>query len=818
MKFIQGFPIVSSSSIVWIDLMKLKLSAIVALALASSASLGAAEKLTTNTVEVFSVTPLPSIGLPLNKIPANIQVAKPKDINNQPGVSISDYMTNNMQSVTVTELGGNPWQAEVNYRGYSASPLLGNPQGLSTFVDGVRVNEPFGDVTLWDKIPNFAIGGMQLVPGSNPIYGLNTLGGSIVIQTKSGREAKGIGLEFEAGSWGRQRSLAEYGGVSKDGSVDYYIGLQHTNEDGWRKYSPSNLNQLFSKLGWQSESTKLNLTYLSTMNNLTGNGLTPEILLSGDRDQIHTRPDKTTNYYHHLALNGEHWLNNNTMLSGNAYYRKSNRHTLNGDNWESGDGDDSIGSIMNRTKTKQDTFGANLQASFDRELFGKKNLLVTGMNYEFTMMQFRQTNVGNKSNLNEDGDPITGNSDVVFDSTRAPLLSGAGLQSEAQTVGLTGKQYQYGLFATDTLSLNDQFSLNAGARWSYTKVDNTDTFNSPASGKSLTAKDTYIRLNPSLGLTFAPSKDFTMYTSYSESSRAPSPIELGCSNPANPCLLPAAMADDPPLKQVVAKTYDFGMRGNLSPDLRWNAAVYTATNHNDIQFVQSPLTTTAANGLGYFSNIGRTKRNGLDLGVSGKIDNFSWNASYAYIDATYDSDLELVSNSNSENGVGTSHSRSILVKKGKSLPSIPDHQFKLRGQFQANKDWTIGATLVAYSEQFVIGNENNAHRAGTIDCDTSGAARADISGVACGKGKLDAYAVVNLDTQYNIGKGWKAFAKATNIFDHEYDMAGRLAETLFNSQGNLTGDTKVLSLLPGSPRAGWIGFRYEFGGDEPKKD
>ncbi len=796
--------------------MKLKLSGIIALALASSTSLGAAEKLMTNTVEVISITPLPSIGLPLNKIPANIQIAKPKDINNQPGVSISDYMTNNMQSVTVTELGGNPWQAEVNFRGYSASPLLGNPQGLSTFIDGVRVNEPFGDVTLWDKIPNFAIGGMQLVPGSNPIYGLNTLGGSIVIQTKSGREAKGVGLEFEAGSWGRQRSLAEYGGVSKDGSFDYYIGLQHTNEDGWRKYSPSNLNQLFSKLGWQSESTKLNLTYLTTMNNLIGNGLTPEILLSGNRDQIHTRPDKTTNYYHHLALNGEHWLNNNTMLSGNAYYRKSNRHTLNGDGWEKGDNDETIGSIMNMTKTKQDTFGANLQASFDRELFGKKNLLVTGLNYEFTMMQFGQTNRANQSNLSETGGTLTGNSGVVFDSTRAPILSGSGLQSEARTVGLTGKQYQYGMFATDTLSLNDQFSVNAGARWSYTKIDNTDTFNTLASGKSLTAKDTYIRLNPSLGLTFAPSKDFTMYTSYSESSRAPSPIELGCSNPANPCLLPAAMADDPPLKQVVAKTYDFGVRGNLSPDIRWNAALYTATNHNDIQFVQSPLNTSGTNGLGYFTNIGRTKRNGLDLGVSGKIDNFSWNASYAYIDATYDNDLTLVSNSNSENGVGlpANASRSILVKKGSSLASIPDHQLKLRGQFQANKDWTIGATLVAYSEQFVIGNENNSHRANVTGCGgVDGAA-----GVACGKGKLDAYAVVNLDTQYNIGKGWKAFAKATNIFDHEYDMAGRLAETLFNAQGNLAGDTKVLSLLPGSPRAGWIGFRYEFGGDEPKKD
>jgi outer membrane cobalamin receptor len=314
--------------------MKLKISAIIALAIASSASLGAAEKLTTSTINVYSATPLPSLGLPLNIIPANIQIATPKAINAQSGVSLADYMSNNMQSVSVTEMGGNPWQPEVTFRGYSASPLLGMPQGMSTFVDGVRVNEPFGDVTLWDKIPNFAIGGMQLVPGSNPMYGLNTLGGAIAIQTKSGRQAQGVGIEAEYGSWNRQRALVEYGGVSKDGSMDFYIGHQTTKEDGWRQFSPSHLNQTFAKTGWQSEKTKLDLSYIGTDNKLIGNGFTPEHMLSGDRDQIHTRPDWTNNYYHHLALNGSHWINNDVMLSGNTYWRKSNRHTKNGDLYE----------------------------------------------------------------------------------------------------------------------------------------------------------------------------------------------------------------------------------------------------------------------------------------------------------------------------------------------------------------------------------------------------------------------------------------------------------------------------------------------------
>ncbi|NBW61551.1 MAG: TonB-dependent receptor, partial [Methylophilaceae bacterium] len=295
----------------------------------------AADSLKTDKVEVISTSPLPGIGVPINLIPSNIQTVKSQDVNKQPGVSIADYMVNNMQGVTVSDMTGNPWQPEINFRGYSSTPLLGNAQGLSTYVDGVRVNESFGDVTLWDKIPSFAIGNMQLVPGSNPVYGLNTLGGAIAIQTKNGRDNQGIGIEYEAGSWGRQRGLIEAGGVSKDGSVDYMIGYQHLTEDGWRKHSPSHLNQLFAKTGWQNESTRLDLTYIGTDNNLIGNGFTPEFFLRGDRDQIHTRPDFTNNYSHFLALNGSHWMNDTTMVSGNVYYRKSNRHTKNGDGWES---------------------------------------------------------------------------------------------------------------------------------------------------------------------------------------------------------------------------------------------------------------------------------------------------------------------------------------------------------------------------------------------------------------------------------------------------------------------------------------------------
>ena len=821
--------------------MKIKLSAIVALALASSVSLGAAEKLTTSTINVYSATPLPSLGLPLNIIPANIQIATPKSINAQSGVSLADYMNTNMQSVSATEMGGNPWQPEVTFRGYSASPLLGMPQGMSTYVDGVRVNEPFGDVTLWDKIPNFAIGGMQLVPGSNPMYGLNTLGGAIAIQTKSGRQAQGVGIEAEYGSWNRQRALVEYGGVSKDGSMDFYIGHQTTKEDGWRQFSPSHLNQTFAKTGWQSEKTKLDLSYIGTDNKLIGNGFTPEHMLSGDRDQIHTRPDWTNNYYHHLALNGSHWFNNDVMLSGNAYYRNSNRHTKNGDLYEStiesgdtvhdiygtrfasvacdneGDPCELKGSVLNTSHTKQDNYGFAGQVTFNQDFMGKKNQFIVGTGFDYSLIRFKQNERVNLSAKEAEVDGldllVAGTlSPRVFDSSREPVLEGNGALPQTQTVGLTGKQWTASLFATDTLSLNDKWHLNTGVRYNHTKVDNDDTLRGSLaqSSRSLTAVDDYKRLNPSIGITHTPTDRLSVFGTYSESSRAPTSIELGCSNPAYGCLLPSAMADDPPLKQVVAKTYDFGARGSLTDEVKWNASIYHAMNHQDLQFIRAGNSTSR----GYYSNVGRTERQGLDLGLSGQHDRFRWNASYSYIRATFDSDFSLVNSANSEAPNSHPNKNIYNVTKGDRMPSIPEHQFKARAQYDVTPNWSVGSNLVYFSDQFVLGNENNEHQANSAAC-SSGTGVGGLRGnrAACGSGKISDYTVVNLDTQYNIGGGWKAFAKAINIFDNDYYVAGRLAETMFDASGAYgTSEIKSRGVIPGAPRAAWIGMRYEFGG------
>jgi iron complex outermembrane receptor protein len=136
-------------------------------------------------IVVIGNTPLQSFGLPLNQIPSNVQTVGAADLQRQQSLDMVDYLNNNFSGITVSESDGNPFQIDVYYHGFTASPLLGTPEGLSVYVDGVRVNESFGDTVNWDLIPEYAINTVSLISGSNPVFGLNTLGGALSVRTKN---------------------------------------------------------------------------------------------------------------------------------------------------------------------------------------------------------------------------------------------------------------------------------------------------------------------------------------------------------------------------------------------------------------------------------------------------------------------------------------------------------------------------------------------------------------------------------------------------------------------------------------------------------
>lgn len=751
---------------------------------------------TLSTVEVIESTPLPGIGIEKERVPSNVQTVKGKALEEQKNLTIADYMSQNMTGVNVNDTQNNPFQPNVNFRGFTASPLLGTPQGLSIYQDGVRINEPFGDVVSWDLVPMNALANMSLIPGSNPLFGLNTLGGAISMQTKRGYTHQGGAIEMSGGSWGRFNTQVEYGGVAPNG-IDYFIAGNYFDEDGWRDASPSEVRQLFGQVGWRNDTTDLSLNVSLADNDLIGNGLVQkEFLRAQDWDAINTKPDQTENKLAFFNFNASHWLSDTTMLSGNAYYRKVRTRTLNGDvnddidpndpgfdltdcvpGADDDDAEISCGGALNRSKSDRDGFGFSAQLDFNQDLWGHENLFIVGVGYDRGQTDFEQ-----------------GTEFGTINAGRG--VDGIGVFGDEGEVELRGVTRTWSLFASDTFSFNDLYHLTVSGRYNHTRVENRDQLIPDASNpESLTGNHTFHRFNPAIGLAITPSQTLSFYVSYNEGSRAPTAIELGCANPDQPCKLPNAMAGDPPLDMVVAKTIEAGVRGKITSDIGYSASVYRTQNTDDIQFIAAN-----SSGAGYFDNVGKTRRLGLDIGVNGDVGNFRWFAGYSYVRATYQSRFDLVSEVNSSNDVigvdaNGDDIEVIHVRPGDSIPGIPRHQFKLRGEWKALPQWTIGTNIVAFSDQYSHGNENNDH-------DGAGA-------------KVSGYTVVNLDTRYDFGKtGWQVFAKVNNLFDTKYYTGGMLGETFFEANGTFMGGDDEFSALvaPGAPRAAWVGVRYRFGG------
>jgi outer membrane receptor protein involved in Fe transport len=749
--------------------------------LAASAASGAAQaqqpradEYVAPTVTVIGTTPLPGIELPRDQIPSNVQTLDATTLRDAGGVSIAEGMQRRLAGVSVNEIQGNPYQADLNYRGFTASPLLGTPQGISVYLDGVRVNEGFGDVVHWDLIPRAAIASMTLVPGSNPLYGLNTLGGALALQTKRGDTHPGTAIEAEAGSFARRSLAVEHGG--KKEALHWFAAAEGMEEDGWRDHSPSEVGQLFGKLGWTTAETDLTVTLAHANTDLVGNGLVPESMLSERRKSIFTHPDQTRNRMTLLALSGSHWLNDTDQLAATVYARRTRTRTLNGDGnddfedeFEADPGFDESG-VLNRTATNQRGSGLALQWT---RLVGAHQLSV-GATHDRSHASFRQTA--------QEGE-LTADRGVEVEE--APELENS----------LTGRTRTSSTYLTDSFALSPTVQLTGALRYNRTRVINRDRLN-PGEPDNLDGDFTYRKLNPALGLTWQATPAVTLYGGFSQGNRAPTPIELGCANPDKPCTLPNALASDPFLEQVVARTFEFGLRGRLAGGIQWNAGAFRTSNRDDILFVG---TSTSA---GFFTNFGKTRREGIELGLAGATSAFDWQVNYSWLRATFQSSACVVAENNSTAEQDAScGDDQIRVGSGDHIPGLPRHGLKMGLAWRASDALRIGADVVAYSSQYVRGNENNRHRP---DAEFGG------------RGKLPGYAVLNLNGNYRLGGGWTLFGRIDNVFDKRYASGGALAENPFVGAGNaFAADPDEWRseqfVAPGAPRAGWVGVRYRWG-------
>ena len=794
-------------------------------------------------VQVIGAQPLPGIGQPRNEIAAPVQSATSQQLRQSGALDLGDFMNRELGGVHVNDMQGNPYQLDVNYRGYTASPLLGTPQGLSVYMDGVRMNQPFGDVVSWDLIPKGAVASLTLMPGSNPLFGLNTLGGALSVQTKDGRSHPGTSLELTLGSHQRRALEFEYGGFN-DRGLSWYVNANLFSEAGWRDVSPSNVRQFFGKLGWRGGDTDLKLTLAHADNQLTGNGLQEQGLLAADYASVYTRPDQTNNNSTFLNLAATHAVNDNLLLSGNLYYRHIKTSTLNGDIngdalqqpiyqpsandqlalgaagltgyptagadvnnspfpfWnclaqvlQNDEPAEACSGLINRSQTSQHNYGLSGQLTWLGDLAGKRNQLVVGAAYDASRVSFQQTT--ELGYLNADRS-VTGVG-AFADGVTGGNVNGAPYDTR---VDLASDIRTWSLFASDTLSITDNLHLSLAGRFNRTEVHNVDQIRAANDPATLTTNHSFERFNPAIGITWSPSKTLNAYLGYSESSRAPTAIELGCANPLQPCRLPNSMAGDPPLNQVVTRTVEAGLRGNLPGGWQWNAGVFRAENNDDILFVADNQA-----GFGYFKNFGQTRRQGLELGASGKAGPFTLGAHYTWLEATYQSAEVVNGTGNSSNDQAQAGapgvSGVISIRPGDRIPLVPQHLLKLSAHYAVSSTFGLNLNLVAASGALARGNENGQHTPdGTF---------------YQGPGETAPYAVFNLGVDWRPAPKLQLGAQINNLFDVRYNTAAQLGANGFNSAGAVNADPFGNGALPqstffspGAPRSLSVSLKYVF--------
>ncbi|HTT08588.1 MAG TPA: TonB-dependent receptor [Gammaproteobacteria bacterium] len=727
-------------------------------------------------VEVIGVTPTHGVGLPKEQIPVNVQSATSTDLERAQSMDLARYLNTNLGSVNINEVTGNPLQPDVQFRGFTSSPLLGTPQGLAVYVDGVRVNEVFGDIVNWDLIPDSIISSINLIGGANPLFGQNTLGGALSIQTKNGFTDPGISNEVSGGSFGRVTNSFEAGG--NNGTLGYFLNVRYFDEDGWRKASPSNAVNVYGSVGWHTSGNTLDLHVYSGDTSLTGLQPIPVQQLAQDRRAFFTATDNTGNTLAMVNLEGAHWFNEKTEVSGNVYYRSVDTNGFNSNVAPfTSDGagflvDDDGNPVLDQngapvpdtfnasnviTKTQQQSYGGALQFTFLQSLFQRGNQFIAGAAWNQGLVDFNSKSQAAQL------------LPTLFTTTDANIFF------PIQASGLSGRSRTVSGYFTDTLSLTDKLNLTVSGRYNNTHIVLADAL---GTDPQINGQHDFTRFNPAAGLTWQALPALNVYGGYSESSRAPTQVELECADSTAPCLLPNSFLSDPPLKQVVAKSFEGGLRGKLMNAVDWNVDAFSTTNGNDIIF----QTTGGANASqGFFSNVGDTQRQGMELNLSGKYRQLRWFANYSFVEATFETPFIASSpfNPKAQDLNGDGVAAEIQVKRGDRIPGIPEHSLKLGGDYSFTPQLTLGADLIYNSNQFLRGDEANL------------------------LSPIDGYAIVNLRGQYEFNKHLTVFADIENLFDTDYENFGILGDPtpVFPSF------TNPRFLSPGAPRGGWVGIK-----------
>ena len=759
---------------------------------ASRPAATAAHRTAVTRVGVYPTTPIatPSTALAVDKVPGSINFVNTPDIQRTNSLNVMDALQQNVAGLNISNVAGNDFQANVEFRGFVASPVSGTPQGLAVYQNGVRVNEAFGDTINWDLIPTAAIKSIAVVT-NNPAYGLNALGGAVSVQMKDGFNYHGAEVDLMGGSFGRLQSSLQWGKQIGDWSV--YTALEGVHDDGYRYFGQSDIRRFYGDVGYRNDSSEFHLNMGAAQNNFGASATTPLELLDQYWGAVYTTPQTSQNQVGYLNLTGKVDVTPSWTLEGVAHYRAFNQQTVDGNPTGTqlcdppnqallcfGDGiapangmngqqlanpfpaGSFLGEI-DRTVTNTNTGGASLQATNTDQLFGHDNRFVVGTSFDASVTHF-----GSSAELGTIGtDYVVSGSGIFLGTSGNPASDGP--------VSLRATNQYTGLYALDTFDVTKALSVTAGGRFNDARIVLQDQI-----GTALNGNEVYDRFNPMIGATYKITPELTAYAGYSEANRAPTPLELECADPNHPCILATFLVSDPPLKQVVSHTYEAGFRGTHDfsfGTLDWKFGGFRATNTDDILEIPSLL-----QGFGYFQNVGNTRRQGIEAEANLRSSRWQFHASYAFIDARFLDSLQLGSNSPAADANGN-----IQVLPGDIIPAIPRHRIKASFDYSVTDAFKVGGDALWVSSQYLVGDASNQEP------------------------QLPSYAVFSAHASYQLDKTYQIYGRVDNILDNRYYTYGGFFDTT-QLPNFYTGNqfTDARSLAPARPRAFYLGMKATF--------
>lgn len=771
--------------------------------------------------DVVRTSPLAGSEIDVRKVPGTVSTVSSQTIGEPEFKEPQEALQKDVPGVILADAGGNDLRAQVEYRGFGAGSLNGFPQGLAVYQNGVRINEVFGDTVNFDLIPKNAISDMTILSG-NPVFGLNAIGGAMSIVMKDGFNYQGAEIEVLGGSFGRKQVGAQVGVQS--GAYAAFFAGEFIDENGWRDFSPAEVKRGYFDIGAKGSRIEahFNLTVADSMAGVVA--ASPVELLAIDRDRTFTSPQTTDLNMIMPTFNVSAKVTDTFTVSTVGYYRRFKSRVIDGnvaEFEECGDviadnpGADASGvtdndnlcaeeieddeieqildqngnpinpdalgldepfGVIDRIRTDSESFGFSLQGVEKAKLFGHNNHFIAGVSYDQGNVNYKTSSefgtIGNRFVVNGSGIILNEPDDF------AP-----------RNVDVDTRYF--GAYFLNAFDVNDRLTVTVGGRYNYAKIDLEDL---TGDFENITSKHSFDRFNPTVGATYEMVPGITLYGGYSEANRAPTAAELACADPENPCPIESFLTDDPPLDQVVSKTFEVGLRGQMrSPGgeqrLDWGLGFFHTTNEDDILFVSSTVT-----GRGYFFNAGETLRRGLEASLKYKYGPLSAYASYAYIKATYETANEFSSPAHPEAGpcaFDPTEEACINVRPGDNIPGIPNHRFKTGFDYWVTPRWKVGADLIYASGQYYYTDDANLLP------------------------KLGGYTRVDVSTSYKVSKNVEVFAFAKNIFDREYGLFG----TLFESDeapgdpvrpGFEFDEDERRSVVPAPPVSVYGGIRIKF--------